>query len=225
MKKVFLTINILLMIGIFIGNYFFITGGGLELKTACSCGFVLMGLFNLVYAIRSKHKHLKFHVLLAVGLILAMLGDVYVGSRFILGAALFACGHIFYWIAQCFLVKLKWPDFLISAVLFAGAGAFVLFCPLLSFSNPVFRWVCFVYALIISLMAGKAISDFFRKPCAVTAILAIGSILFFISDLMLVFDWFIGLWSWTDEVCMATYYPAQCLLAFSAFQAVKGKER
>ena len=36
-----------------------------------------------------------------------------------------------------------------------------------------------------------------------------------ISDLMLVFDWFIGLWSWTDHACMGTYYPALCLLAFS----------
>ena len=32
---------------------------------------------------------------------------------------------------------------------------------------------------------------------------------------MLVLDKFIGLWSWTDNAYMGTYYPALCLLALS----------
>lgn len=68
---------------------------------------------------------------------------------------------------------------------------------------------------------GKAICNFIRKPNALTAILAFGSMLFFLSDLMLVFDLFIGIWDWTGNLCMATYYPAQCLLAYTIFQNAK----
>ena len=32
---------------------------------------------------------------------------------------------------------------------------------------------------------------------------------------IIVFDWFISLWSWTDHARMGTYYLALCLLAFS----------
>ena len=92
---------------------------------------------------------------------------------------------------------------------------FLLFCPLLTFEVPIFRIVCIIYALIISTMLGKAIGNFVREKNAVNGTIAVASVLFFFSDLMLVFDWFIGLWSWTDHACMGTYYPALCLLAFS----------
>jgi len=64
-------------------------------------------------------------------------------------------------------------------------------------------------------MIGKAVGNFICEKNAVTGTIAAASILFFFSDLMLVFDWFIGLWSWTDHACMGTYYPALCLLALS----------
>ena len=64
-------------------------------------------------------------------------------------------------------------------------------------------------------MLGKAIGNLIHAPCLYTATVAVASGLFFFSDLMLVLDWFIGLWSWTDHACMGTYYPALCLLALS----------
>ena len=79
------------------------------------------------------------------------------------------------------------------------------------------KWVCLVYAIIISSMVGKALGNFIRNKNIVTIILAIGSSLFFFSDLMLVFDWFMGMGRISGLLCMATYYPAECLLAFSVF--------
>ena len=84
-----------------------------------------------------------------------------------------------------------------------------------------------IYALIISLMLGKAAGNFIHEKSISAGIIAFASLLFFFSDLMLVFDWFIGLWSWTDNACMGTYYPALCLLAFSMLSKIitnsKGK--
>ena len=49
-----------------------------------------------------------------------------------------------------------------------------------------------------------------------TGMIAIGSVLFFVSDMMLLLAWFSTIEGrWTSNVCMAAYYPALCLLAGS----------
>lgn len=201
---------------IFVLNYFYqLDGFDFTLKCVCSGGFALLGLINLGYALATARTGKRFYVGMASGLVLAMLGDVLIGYDFIVGAATFALGHVCFAVAYCFLEKLKPLDLIVSGGLFLCAAAFLLFFPLLSFGQPIFKVVCIVYALIISAMLGKAVGNFIRERSLLTGTVAIASALFFFSDLMLVFDWFIGRWDWTDHACMGTYYPALCLLAFS----------
>ncbi len=221
MKKNILTINLALIALILIGNYFYLTVGGLLIKSLCSGGFALLGLINLAYACFNISNNRAFHISMSVGLILAMLGDIVIGKSFVLGAGSFALGHICFIVAYCLLEKPKWLDFAIGGGVFLCAGAFLLLSPLLTFNVEMLRWVCIIYALIISLMLGKAISNFLWKKTILYAIIMLASILFVFSDLMLVFDWFIGLWDWTGEACMGTYYPALCLLAFSSYYYAK----
>ncbi|MBQ8404652.1 MAG: lysoplasmalogenase [Clostridia bacterium] len=216
LSKAVFVINVLIIAAIFVLNYFYQSNGfDFTLKCICSGGFALLGLINLAYAAVSKQKNMKFFAAMAAGLVLAMLGDVIIGYSFIFGAAIFALGHVFFVVAYCFLRKIGKTELIISGTVFALAALFLLFFPLLSFDEPIFRVVCIVYALIISCMLGKAVANFVCERTPFYAIIALASFLFFFSDLMLVFDWFIGLWDWTNEACMGTYYPALCLLAFS----------
>ena len=215
-QKLMLALNICVVSLICVLNYFYQSNGfDFTLKCTCSGLFALLGIANLIYAWKSKEENRKFYVFMALGLVFAFLGDYLIGYDFIVGAATFALGHVFFVIAYCFLQKMQKLDLIVSGALFACCLVFLLFCPLLSFDVPVFRIVCIVYALIISTMLGKAIGNFVREKNTFTGTIAAASALFFFSDLMLVFDWFIGLWSWTDHACMGTYYPALCLLAFS----------
>ena len=215
-QKLMLTLNVCVSTLICILNYFYQSNGfDFTLKCVCSGLFAALGVANLVYARKTKETHRKFYIFMALGLVFAFLGDYLIGYDFIVGAATFALGHVFFVIAYCFLQKMQKLDLTVSGALFACCLIFLLFCPLLSFDVPVFRIVCIVYALIISTMLGKAIGNFVREKNTFMGTIAAASALFFFSDLMLVFDWFIGLWSWTDHACMGTYYPALCLLAFS----------
>ncbi len=215
-------VNAIIIALILVLNYFYQSNGfDFTLKCICSGGFALLGVINLCYAISVNLRNISYYVWMCIGLVLAMLGDVLIGYNFIIGAATFAVGHICFVVAYCISKKPNMLDAAISGVIFLGALAFLLFCPLLSFEIPVFRIVCIVYALIISCMLGKSIGNFTKDKNAVTATIAFASILFFFSDLMLVFDWFIGLWNWTSEACMGTYYPALCLLAFSMYMNAK----
>ncbi len=221
-KKIILALNIIIISAILVLNYFYQSNGfDFTLKCICSGSFALLGIINLCYAFSEKQKNKKFYIAMTLGLVLAFLGDVLIGYDFVVGAATFALGHIFFVGAYCFMAKLGKTDLAVGALFFLGALAFLLFCPLLNFDNPIFKYVCIVYALIISLMLGKAIGNFLKEKNALTGTIAVASALFFFSDLMLVFDQFIGLWSWTSNACMGTYYPALCLLALSMFLKTK----
>ena len=215
-KKNMLTVNIAVIVSIFVLNFFYQSNGfDFTLKCICSGLFALLGLINLGYAWKTKQANTRFYVGMAAGLVLAFLGDYLIGYDFIIGAATFALGHVCFVVAYCLMQNMQGLDALISGVLFLGCLIFLLFFPGLTFEVPIFRVVCIIYALIISTMLGKAIGNFIRTRNAVTGTIAVASLLFFFSDLMLVFDWFIGLWSWTDHACMGTYYPALCFLAFA----------
>ena len=202
-QKLMLAVNIAIIAIIFVMNYFYQSNGfDFTLKCICSGTFALLGVINLVYSLATKADNKKFYIGMSAGLILAFLGDVLIGYDFIVGAATFALGHVCFVIAYCFMQKMQKLDYAVSGALFLGCLIFLLFCPLLTFEVAVFRIVCIVYALIISTMLGKAIGNFIREKNLVNGTIAVASVLFFFSDLMLVFDWFIGLWSWTEHACM-----------------------
>ena len=217
-NKIMLAVNAIAISAIFVMNYFYQSNGfDFTLKCVCSGSFALLGILNLCYAVATKQTGRRFYVLMCLGLFLAFLGDVLIKYDFIVGAATFALGHICFVVAYCFTQRMQKLDYVLSGVLFLGCLIFLLFCPLLNFEVAIFRIVCIVYALIISTMLGKAIGNFIREKNLVNGTVAFASILFFFSDLMLVFDWFIGLWSWTDHACMGTYYPALCFLALAMY--------
>ena len=215
-SKIMLVVNAVLIALIFVLNYFYQSNGfNFMLKCICSGSFALLGLLNLIYAFITKADNRKFFIGMSAGLFLAFLGDVLIKYDFIFGAATFAFGHICFVAAYCFSKRMRKLEYIVSGVLFSGCLVFLMTCPLLHFEVPVFRIVCIVYALIISTMLGKAIGNYARERNITNGTIAFASTLFFFSDLMLVFDWFIGLWNWTDHACMGTYYPALCLLALS----------
>lgn len=217
-SKMALVLNLLIISAILVLNYFYQSSHfDFTLKCICSSGFALLGIINLGYAIGTKQENIKFFVLMAMGLMLAMLGDVFINKNFIIGAGLFALGHVCFVIAYFFLQSPNWRELVIGAAIFAASAAFLLLAPCLNFGSDMFKWICVGYAFIISMMLGKAISNLICMPNGVNALIALGSFLFFFSDLMLVLDWFVGAWKWTDNACMGTYYPALCILAFSMY--------
>ena len=213
--KILLAVNLVIMAAVFVGNYFFLTVGGAQIKAVTSAGFVLMGLVNLVFALTQRKSPVSFQISLAAGLLLACLGDILISPSFVIGASLFAAGHICFFVSYCTLDRPRLPDLTIGGIIFVAAACFILFAPILHFSEGYMRIVCLVYALIISCMVGKAAGNFIRSRTLLTASLLAGCVLFFFSDLMLVFDWFAGGGRITGLLCMGTYYPAECLLAIS----------
>ena len=83
------------------------------------------------------------------------------------------------------------------------------------FTDSVLKTVCYIYALIISFMLGKAISNVFSIKSNYSLLIMIGSILFFISDVALLFYLFLNASEFANTICLITYFPAQCIIALS----------
>lgn len=221
-----LYINLLLTCAVLVLNYFYqYHNFNYTLKCCASTCFALIGAVNLLLAWRTKQYHMRVYVLLALGVVFAMLGDVAINPSFVIGAALFALGHVFLVAAYCALQPVRKADVLFSAVLIAGSLAFLLLYPHFTFAHPAFHAICVIYAVIISVMLGKAAGNFLHCPNLFYGLLALGSLLFFFSDLMLLLHWFVGRWSWTNHACMATYYPSVCIMGLAMYVRMTESKR
>ena len=221
LNKIVLGLNVLFIVALCVINFFYQKADFNDtLKFIGSSCFAIQGLINLFYAYKTKQANMKFYVIMAIGLIFAMAGDVAIEFVFVAGAGLFAIGHVWFIVAYCVLNKFNWNDLIYGAVLFVGAALFILLFKGLKF-NPVFmKWVCLIYALIISLMLGKAISNLVRERNVINILLVVGSTLFFFSDFMLLLNNFMGTLSWTLHACLATYFPALSILAFTMYYKI-----
>lgn len=215
MKKSAYILNSIFLLAIIILDIFYIVNGGIILKSITSACFFMLGVINLIFVLRMKTEKIKFSILLLVGLFFAMLGDILLEINFIVGAIFFAIGHIFYFISFCWLERFKWTDLIFGFVIFIPSVLVITLYPHFDFGGVVMEVLCVFYALVISLMVGKAVSTYIAKKSLSRLIIMIGTILFFFSDLMLLFNVFSFVSSAFGVLCLATYYPAEFLLAFS----------
>ena len=219
MKKPFNILNIIMIAIVLISNIVYITSGNIDLKGVTSGLFAIMGLVNLCYAVVRRSYKLAFAILMFIGLVSSMLGDILITGNFIIGAALFGVGHLMYLIGYFTLSRISWNDVAFGGAIFVAVAMFMAFYP--SFNFGGLDVVCYGYAFIISCMVGKAIGNHLKLRSTLTLVLALGSVLFALSDVMLLFYVFGAAPKIIDYVCICAYYPAQCLLAYSIYRAVK----
>lgn len=216
-SKLLKYVNIALLICAFVCLVCYDIFGGLWLKGVTSSWFVLLGATNLWNARKLKREPLRFYVLMAAGLFCGMCADVLLGVVFFAGIGVFALGHMLYLAAFYTLEKFSRQDLWIIAPL-AGISIFMIVgTPWIKVEDPVMQKLLLGYAVIISAMLGKAISNLIRQPTPARWLLAVGSVMFWFSDLMLAVDIFGQASRLTWILCSYNYWPAQNLLAHSLY--------
>ena len=217
-------INIAITVAVFIGNYFYQSlGFNYTLKIICSSGFAIMGVLNMLYA-RKHIEDKKVMLFMTLGLVFAFLGDVAINPNFILGVIFFALGHVFFVVSYLAYRKMDKLDIMLSVGLGTFSVGFILLFPYILFEVAVLKYVVLVYAVIISVMVGKSVGNALQDKSNFTKMIAVGSLLFFVSDMMLLLAWFSTIEGrWTSNVCMGVYYPGLCLLAGAMVVYMKDK--
>jgi uncharacterized membrane protein YhhN len=154
-----------------------------------------------------------------IGLLLSFGGDIALifqenRKAFSIGLALFLAAHIAYTVVFILLGQLSNWDLLSGVLLlFAAIYLFRLFQPNLgAMKVPVIA-----YILIISLMVNQALAAFNSPVFSSTQawMISSGSLLFYISDLILAANRFWKPWKF-QRISLAFYYSGQLLIALAA---------
>lgn len=199
------------------GGILFAIQRGLETKIPASLCFLLLGCVNTRFLLKRTRQGLDYGLIMLAGLFCGFLADIVLQLHFLAGAAIFALGHICYVAAYCRLLPPEHRDCLYCLGITVPSLALILFLPVLDFGTSFMQAVVMVYAVVISLMTGKAWSNYRRAPSLLTKCILIGSILFFFSDFMLLFAFYTDVGRIANILCLNTYYPGQAVLAASIF--------
>lgn len=191
--------------------------GGLWLKGVTSSWFVVLGGVNLWAVRKAQRNQLRFFILMEAGLFCGMCADVLLGVAFLAGIGVFALGHILYLLAFYSLEKGSLLDLWLILLMSLISVFVVVGTPWITVEDPILKKLLLSYAITISAMVGKAISNLVRKPCLYRCLLTIGSVMFWFSDFMLAIDMFGQASRLTWLLCSYSYWPAQNLLAHSLF--------
>lgn len=157
-----------------------------------------------------------YPLIVVAGLLLSTAGDVFLmlpKDRFIAGLASFLAGHLCYIVA--FSGDVSFGAGLPSWLPYFAAGGAVV-GGLWHRLPPALRGPVLAYVVVIATMAGQATGrwSLLATPAALCA--AVGAGLFVISDATLAIDRFARPFRAARAVTLATYYPAQLLIALSA---------
>lgn len=191
----------------------------------------LTSLFFVLIAVSSRKKqhNKKYFSFMLSGLIFSLVGDVFLSffdnsTFFILGLFSFSVAHIFYSIGFCVLTKMTWKDIAFASVLAIPVISFVKLKDGFDFGS-MFPLIV-MYAILISVMLSKSLSLLKLREGNILPITLIisGTLLFFISDFILVFVLY---YSNKAEILtylnLMTYYLGQGLLALSFIKVLKVK--
>jgi uncharacterized membrane protein YhhN len=222
-KKTFHLVSILLLVCAMVNLLIYLRHGSLLCKGITSTWFFLQGCVSLIYAKISEGKAYRYMVCMVLGLLSGVCADVLLGLRFLVGVVAFAIGHIMYLIAFHILEAFRKPDLWCILPFAVFSGYMVLFSPFIRLDDPSMKIILVGYALIISAMVGKAISNFLVQKSLSGLLVLVGAIMFWFSDFVLAVNIFGTGFSGDSILCGITYWPGQNLLAYSLFHHVSAK--
>ena len=225
-KKTTLAVNAVLSCTVLLLAVIYLATGSLLSKAGASICFVMIGVLNFFLTRKALKELRTFSVLLLVGLFLAMAGDLAINHNFVAGAAAFAAGHIFFYAAQrsvCPRDKRSVKrDIICAAIVFFADMAVLMIAPL-ELRTVTMIVVCTFYAAIVSVMTGKAISNFIGVKTPFFLYMLIGTGLFMVSDLLLALYGFMGNIPVIHQISLSLYYISEIILADSFLMIAKEK--
>lgn len=196
----------------------------LVLKSLSSVAYLLTAMV----AIMLNPQALNFGVLIFMGGVLGLIGDIVLDLKCIYlkdadkylysGFSFFLAGHVLYNIAIVMQNQLKWQHVLICIVISIVIGGLtVLTSKTMKIDFGKFKLIVLAYSSLLVLTSATSIFSAFLTGDKSMIVLAIGAVLFLLSDLVLSFTYFSKGWDKPVHIFVnhLLYYAAQFMIASS----------
>lgn len=178
---------------------------------------------------KKNPSNTKFFMLMFLGLFFSLGGDVLLALDFItisffaIGVLSFGIGHILFSLGYCSMTKIVKKDILIFFCFFIPTVLTILIG---KFDFKGMKSLIVIYAVIISFMVAKSLSmlKFYSNSKKPVLLMIFGSVLFFISDWVLLYTLFYpNVIANLGVVNSILYYLGQGLLALSFAHPLNGE--
>jgi uncharacterized membrane protein YhhN len=195
-------------------------------KTIASLAFVVLGALTLVSCEPPVPLWGEYKLYIVVGLVLGMVGDVALLGKsegaFLVGLTAFLLGHVAYIVGFAHLAPPReWLDLRALIPLGAGATVLRLLWPKLgSMRVPVIAYVIAIVTMVAAALAAARVPG---VPHDNRVLLLVGASLFFVSDLAVARDKFVGTSFANRAWGLPAYYAAQLLIAWSLWPGCGGE--
>lgn len=188
------------------------------LKSITSLIFVLAALY--IFMFRSVHNY-KHSIIMIVALSLCLIGDIMLSvvqgkaesGWFYAGVASFMLAHFVYFFAFLLLSPFNIYDLIIAAIISVMIYSISRFDCI---NIEEMKIVLLVYSICLGFFMSKGIIVFFTSSHKTSSILIlVGCVLFGISDVTLIFEYFSKKIAILPVFNLTTYYAATMILALS----------
>lgn len=164
-----------------------------------------------------------YWLLTVTGLLFCLVGDIFLldEANFVFGLGAFLLAHLLFTISFVALDKFKLYLTPLLVLFALGLGYYLFLYPSLgSLAVPVF-----LYFLFIVVMCWQGISLYLWKKTKAHGMIAIGVVLFLLSDSILALNKFIVPLAWSGVLVLSTYWAAVALLANAAVKKSNGARK
>jgi uncharacterized membrane protein YhhN len=189
-------------------------------KSIASLAFVALGLRTITSCELPVPIWDDYQRYIVIGLVLGMAGDIALlgksNTAFIAGLGVFLLGHVAYIVAFAKLAPPStWPSATALVPIAVAAIALALLWPRLgSMRVPVIAYVLTIVTMMIAAFAASTVE---LVPERTRALLLVGAALFFVSDLAVARDKFVGASFINRAWGLPAYYAGQLLIAWSSW--------
>lgn len=201
-------LNLLIAISAIIAIALDATGNDVLYRSLKPLTTVLIILLPMLFGRKAPKT---YWTLTVAGLLLCLIGDIFLldSNYFVFGLASFLMAHMLFTVSFVALDKFKlyWTPLLVLFII--GLGYYYFLYPdLESLAIPVF-----LYFLFIVVMCWQGISLYIWKKTTAHSMIAIGVLLFLLSDSILALNKFVAPFDWSGILVLSTYWAAVALLA------------
>lgn len=210
------SVNLIMSITVFLTAIIYAITDLFRFKIIASILFFLIALVNFIYVVKTKKFNFGFSLFMLSALGISMIADIVINDRFILGGMTFALAHIFYFFSLNTFERFKFKNIVYAVPFMIVCILLMVFLP--NLDTVALNSTAAIYSVAISVMVGEALANLLKSKNKLYNLIFTAYFLFFFSDVMLVIGYFSHI-EFPQDLCRLTYYPAQCMMAYSIYMA------
>ena len=162
----------------------------------------------------------QFLLCIVMGLALSVVADVYMNLKqpdsFMSGMIYFSFAHLLYISGLSFISSFHWMQLVVGIVLL-GSLTFIYIKMFFNKLDEIMKISIPLYMILVTLTLLIALGVLIVTPTPASIMLFIGTVLFWLSDLVIAISTFYKPFKYAGALTWALYGPAQLLIALSIF--------